>query len=298
MIAAFHFTAWYAWAAYFGAGYLLWSGVAETGHRHLRWLRRKLRGASSPEADHPAATPTQLTSSERDPYVALGHPSAQVSVTPLTELGDGEHRRLTRVEPTYLIENKEPAVAIRDVTTGVRTRDGREHRFDAFYAGLIGPREQAQVANVGSIPTELLDGVHESEGPTAFMYWARFTLEGSRWEVAHDPQTRRDTYRRLPPLDAKLDARMINHGGGNYRLAIRNVGSVTVEQVECVLPPEATNWHLLTDVLPHYPITALDPGDDLEVVVAVTMGGPAAIDITVQGVVEGVPYSRRRTLTL
>jgi rRNA-processing protein FCF1 len=67
------------------------------------------------------------------PEVVLGHPSGQVSKTPLSELHEGEHSRLIGVKPRYLIENKAPT-GINDVTTGVRTRDGRTHRFDAYRA--------------------------------------------------------------------------------------------------------------------------------------------------------------------
>lgn len=95
------------------------------------------------------------------PEVVLGHPGGQVSKTPLNELVEGEHSRLVAVRPRYLIENK-GANGVSDVTTGVRTRDGRTHRFESYRAPLLGAGETSVVDNVGSIPPDFLDGVHES----------------------------------------------------------------------------------------------------------------------------------------
>ena len=51
MLGSFDPTAWYAWLAYIAAGYLLWTAVFETGHRHWRWLRERFRGTpAEPEA--------------------------------------------------------------------------------------------------------------------------------------------------------------------------------------------------------------------------------------------------------
>jgi hypothetical protein len=129
----------------------------------------------------------------RMPDVVLGHPAAQMSLTPLHELQEGEHRRLVAVRPTYLIENKEAARSIRDVSTGVRTGDGsREHVFEEFQAPLIGAGETVQVIARESIPLDWLDGVHESVAQLAFLYWVRFSdADGRRWMVVYDPETRR-----------------------------------------------------------------------------------------------------------
>jgi len=119
--------------------------------------------------------PDEPSDEEREPDVVLGHPGGGLSTTPLHEIPEGGHGKLERVEPRYLIENKDPAVGIRDVTTGVPTRNDRVHIFGSFYAGLIGAGASAQVENVGSIPPELLEGVHESAAYTAFIY------EGPLW---------------------------------------------------------------------------------------------------------------------
>jgi hypothetical protein len=127
----------------------------------------------------------------RQPDVVLGHPSARIQLSTLP--GD-RHRKLVAAGPTYLIENKDVS-RIRDVRTGVRTRDGRrDHVFDAFLATLMPRRDAQTVTNVGSIPADMLDGVHESVAGHAFFYWARFEHEGVRWEVVYDPETRSHAY--------------------------------------------------------------------------------------------------------
>jgi len=76
---------------------------------------------------------------------------------------------------------------------------------------------------------------------------------------------------------------------------IANVGDTTVTDVECLVPDDATNWHLLTEALATYPIRALDPDDRAAIPLSVTMGGPAAIEATLTRKVDGVPYQRART---
>jgi hypothetical protein len=101
------------------------------------------------------------------------------------------------VKPRYLIENKAP-MGINDVTTGVRTRDGRTHRFDAYRAQLIGAGETSVVENVGSIPPDFLDGVHESAAFDAFLFWAEFTdRDRVRWELVYDPANQQTSWRDL-----------------------------------------------------------------------------------------------------
>lgn len=129
----------------------------------------------------------------RAPDVVFGHPGAQSSMTPLTELKGGESRRLVSVKPTYLIENKYPARPLRDVSTGARTRDrSQEHAFAEFQAPLIGAGETVPFTAKESLPQEWLADVHESAAQRAFLYWIRFTdPDGRRWEVVYDPETRR-----------------------------------------------------------------------------------------------------------
>jgi hypothetical protein len=131
------------------------------------------------------------------PEVVLGHPGGQVSKTPLNELVEGEHSRLVAVRPRYLIENK-GANGVSDVTTGVRTRDGRTHRFESYRAPLLGAGETSVVDNVGSIPPGFLDGVHESAAFDGFLFWAQFRdREAARWEVVYDPASRETSWREI-----------------------------------------------------------------------------------------------------
>lgn len=180
MTVGFAINAWYGLILAPAAAYLFWRGFLGQVVSDAHAVKRKIR----PEPPPPEEVPP-------DPYVVIGHPGGHISLT--TPAGD-QHRQLAVAQPHYLIENKDPAVGIRDLRTGVRTRDGREHRFEAFQTGLLGPSETASVENVGSIPPELLEGVHESEAFEAFLYWARFTRERIRWEVVYDPKTRENTY--------------------------------------------------------------------------------------------------------
>lgn len=182
------FQTWYSILILAGGAYLFWSAVAETGRKHVRWLWHKLR-PPEPESEHgcePYAEPPPA-----DPMVVLGHPGGHISLThPPAE----QHRHVSVAQPRYLIENKDPAVGVRNVTTGVRTRDGLTHTFAAFKAGLIAPSSSAVVENVGSIPPNFLEGVHESAVFASFLYWARFDRDGTRWEVVYDPSDRSDSY--------------------------------------------------------------------------------------------------------
>jgi hypothetical protein len=94
---------------------------------------------------------------------------------------------LLEVRPEYPLVNK-GATSIRDVTTGVRNRDGRDHEFTTFKKQLVGPGETCLIRDTGSVPVEWLDTVHESDAFTAFLYCAQFTdTDGVRWEVVYDP---------------------------------------------------------------------------------------------------------------
>jgi hypothetical protein len=287
MLATFDPSAWYAWIVYIAAAYLFWTSVFETGHRQVRWIRNKLR----PSNDEPSVE-------ERQPDVVLGHPGGGLSTTPLHEIPEGEHGKLVRVEPRYLIENKDPAVGIRDVTTGVRTRDGRVHIFDSFYAGLIGAGASAPVENVGSIPLDLLEGVHESEAYTAFVYWARFTRDKTRWEVRYDPSARKNSYAQIPMPEPALTARVQRRNSNSYSLIITNSGNTRMENVECVLPAETSNWQLLTDVLASHPMRALEEGESQAIPLVVTMGPAVSVELTLRGRADAVPYERTQVVSI
>jgi hypothetical protein len=175
VILAFDWASWYGVLlgvagaiATFGGAIVIILGV-------WRWGWRRV---------HPSPLPA--------PDVVLGHPGAQISTTPLSELKDGEHRRLVSVKPMYLIENKDPARSMRDVITGARTRDGSEsHTFAEFQAPLIGAGEIVQFTARDSLPPPWFADVHESVAQFAFVYWVQFSdVDGVRWEVVYDPEKR------------------------------------------------------------------------------------------------------------
>lgn len=124
------------------------------------------------------------------PDIVLGHPSHQ----PVFAIGADDKRYVETLKPRYLIENKTADVTARDITTGIRTRDGRELAFDAFRAPALLPGETAPVEGL-EVPYEYLAGIHESAVGTVLLYWARFTdPDGVRWCVTYDPQTRSHEY--------------------------------------------------------------------------------------------------------
>jgi hypothetical protein len=178
------FQAWYGILIAAATAYLFWTAVAEKGRDQAHWLWHKLQPPASTE-------PPQPKPPLHEPMVVLDHPGGEIS---LTHPPGQSHRQVSVALPRYKIENKDPGAGIRDVSTGVRTRDGRSHSFEAFRAGMIGPTSSALVENVGSIPPDFLEGVHESAVFDAFLYWARFYREGIRWEVVYDPADRSDSY--------------------------------------------------------------------------------------------------------
>jgi hypothetical protein len=177
VVLGFAFTAWYALLAYVAGAYLLWRTFAGQLVADARTVRRALR---------PEPTQTPPT-----PVVVLGHPGYSYSTTTFPERRLEEREYLTRLDPSYLIENKDATITVTDVTTGVRRRDdGREHTFAEFKAPALAPRETAPVRGV-SIPHDLFDGLTEQDYEGAFFFWARFTaLGGERCEVTYDPVAR------------------------------------------------------------------------------------------------------------
>jgi hypothetical protein len=174
MLLGFDWASWYGLAIAVAAGITTFGGATVLVVSGWRYLSHRLNPAPAPQPD-----------------VVLGHPGAQISLTPSHELSDGEYRRLVSVRPMYLIENKDPARAIRNVSMGARTRNGaHEHVFNEFHAPLIGAGETLQFMAEQSIPVEWLADVHESIAQAAFLYWIKFELDGRRWEVIYDPETR------------------------------------------------------------------------------------------------------------
>lgn len=95
----------------------------------------------------------------------------------------------------------------------------------------------------------------------------------------------------VTPSPAELTARLIDRGGNDHLLEVRNRGGVPLTNVYWEVPPEAPNWAFLTDVLPEYPIERLEPRQHIRVPVAISIGGPAVLRVTFVGTdTEGVEY--------
>lgn len=100
------------------------------------------------------------------------------------------------------------------------------------------------------------------------------------------------------PAGAKLDTRFAKRGRGSYTFTVINVGSVDIERIEWILPPEAVNWQIFQEGMVTYPIPILEPDDEQATTAVVAMGGPPAIEITLRGWVGDVEYTRKRTLSV
>ncbi len=111
------------------------------------------------------------------------------------------------------------------------------------------------------------------------------------------PRGTRLTLPEVEPSPAELSARLIDRGANDHLLEVRNRGGVPLTNVHWEVPPEATSWAFLTDVLPEYPIERLEPRDYVRVPVAIALGGPAVIRVNFVGTeADGTEY--RTTIQL
>ena len=143
------------------------------------------------------------------PLVAFGHPQED-SFPFVWAIGPGisdadferqqganEEIRLSSLSVSYLIENKDPARAVRELSTGIRTEDGGEYTFDSCFVQILAPGQTVDVPNM-TIPPELCEGMTETNRAENFLYWARFRdADGRRWEATYDPEVRVLDYRLL-----------------------------------------------------------------------------------------------------
>jgi hypothetical protein len=103
MALGFDVTSWYGVVLALALAYVFWTSAFETGHRHIRAIKELVR-----------PTPPQA------PVIVLGHPGYSYNTVPLMERRLEKRALLTRLDPYYMIENKEATITVTDVTTGVR----------------------------------------------------------------------------------------------------------------------------------------------------------------------------------
>lgn len=177
MLLGFDFTSSYATAIYVIGGLLVVVAALEKLYGWGRVVKHRVR----PEPEAPAESP----------IIVLGHPGYSISTETITERRLTPLNYLTKLDPFYVIENKEALVTVTDLTTGVRRKDCRgEHTFDNFKAAALAPLQTAPVRDV-SIPRDLFDELTDQDYQTAFFFWVHFTSPGGiRWEVSYDPETR------------------------------------------------------------------------------------------------------------
>jgi hypothetical protein len=94
----------------------------------------------------------------------------------------------------YIIENREPS-ALRDITTGLLSRPGRNYPFKDFFVQIL-PAGQDQKVDGFDVPAEALAELTTTKDrPNEYLCWAQFTdAAGRRWEATYDPTVRRPTY--------------------------------------------------------------------------------------------------------
>jgi hypothetical protein len=62
---------------------------------------------------------------------------------------------------------------------------------------------------------------------------------------------------------------------------------------------DAQNWHVLTDVLPEYPIARLEPREYVRLPIAITLGGPVIADMELRAATEaGESYETTTRLSI
>lgn len=100
------------------------------------------------------------------------------------------------------------------------------------------------------------------------------------------------------PAPAELVARL-HQWGKDYLLEVLNRGGTTLRNVQWESPEEARNWHVISQVLPEYPIPEMPPRDYVRVPVAVSMPGPVIVTITLLAEQEdGAPYRSMSKLSI
>jgi hypothetical protein len=143
------------------------------------------------------------------PLVSFGHP--QETGTPwIFSVGgpeadwarqdmEYERARLSHLAVDYLIESKGTtnADAVRELTTGVRDPNGREHAFDEVHVQILGPGERVEV-QAEPVPGHMHEGMDDPDRAANFTFWARFRdARRRRWEATYEPAMRELRYRRL-----------------------------------------------------------------------------------------------------
>jgi hypothetical protein len=144
-----------------------------------------------------------------EPLVAFGHPHEDSFpfvwfIGPDTSDDEVERQqraheenRLSSLSLSYLIENKDSARAMRELSTGIRAPDGGEYTFDSCFVQILAPGQTVDVPIV-TIPSELCEGMAETNRAENFLYWARFRdADGHRWEATYEPRSRAMNYRLL-----------------------------------------------------------------------------------------------------
>ena len=92
---------------------------------------------------------------------------------------------------------------------------------------------------------------------------------------------------------------LYERGRNDRLLEIANRGQVVVNEVEWEPVEPARNWAFVNSALPAYPIPTLGPRQHVRVPVAISIGGPAYVDLRVRAKTEsGEPFETVEQLSI
>lgn len=97
----------------------------------------------------------------------------------------------------------------------------------------------------------------------------------------------------------RLTVSILDRGSKERLIEITNRGTERLNNIYLEIPDEIANWHLITDVLPNYPIDSLEPLEYARFPMILTMGGPVAIRVKIHAETdEGDPYESSSNLSI
>ena len=123
------------------------------------------------------------------------------------------------------------------------------------------------------------------------------TPEESLVEISSLPKGTRLT-EPIARKETRITARLISNGKNEYLLEVVNRGNTNVNGLRWELPDSASNWAIMVQVLPQYPISEFRSGEHVRVPVAVMMSGPVITDLRIVALADGEHYETIARLSI
>lgn len=206
--------------------------------------------------------------------------------------------------PGVILDQILDSIDAADVVVAVCTGRNANVFFELGYAWrahsavLVAETSDDLPFDVRHLRTEFYGGSGTQHGHESFRDRLTKAIKASISNQAL-PRGVRLTSPPTPRQVARLDARVRPHGKNSHVLEISNRGNVDILDVTFELPPEARNWGVMSDTLSSYPVKVLEPGDRVSALAAVSMGGPAATEITLRGrTADGEEFEQVRPVSL